>query len=269
MPPPKASAAAVFAEALAVQWRVSGALLLREIQNRWGRRNLGFAWLFAEPLVFALPVLIMWSYLRGSHDNGLPMMAFAWSGYLPILIFRHLVGSSLNVVRNNSALLYHRLVTPLDLFTAAAGLEALGNLAAVIFSFTILYGCGQLNWPADPWLMIIGFLYSVWWAVSVALVVSALSERSEIVIHIWSPMAYMYMPLSGFMFLADWLPAPLRRIALTVDPPLHLFEMIRSGLFGARIHTYYDLPYVTYIIATMTLIGLWLMRHVRNHLEVL
>ncbi len=53
-----------FVKACAVQRRVIGALLMREIQLRWGRRNLGFAWLFCEPLVFALPVLAMWSLLR-------------------------------------------------------------------------------------------------------------------------------------------------------------------------------------------------------------
>ena len=35
-----------FVKACAVQRRVIGALLMREIQLRWGRRNLGFAWIF-------------------------------------------------------------------------------------------------------------------------------------------------------------------------------------------------------------------------------
>ena len=37
----------------AFQGRIVWALLMREIQLRWGRRNLGFAWLFCEPLIFA------------------------------------------------------------------------------------------------------------------------------------------------------------------------------------------------------------------------
>jgi len=42
---------------------------MREIQIRWGRRNLGFAWLFAEPLVFAFPVLLMWSMMRSPERD--------------------------------------------------------------------------------------------------------------------------------------------------------------------------------------------------------
>src|SRR5215472_8784194 len=98
-----------------VQRRVLGAIFMREIQIRWGRRNLGFAWIFAEPLLFAFPVLLMWSYLRSPFEHGLPMMPFIWSGYLPLLMFRHVTGHSIHVVRNNAAMLYHRSVTPLDL----------------------------------------------------------------------------------------------------------------------------------------------------------
>src|SRR3954468_1571244 len=58
-----------FVKACAVQRRVIGALLMRELQLRWGRRNLGFAWLFCEPLIFALPVLAMWSLLHSGLDR--------------------------------------------------------------------------------------------------------------------------------------------------------------------------------------------------------
>jgi capsular polysaccharide transport system permease protein len=47
-----------------VQRQVVGAIMMRELMTRWGRRNLGFAWLFCEPLVFALPVIAVWSSVR-------------------------------------------------------------------------------------------------------------------------------------------------------------------------------------------------------------
>ena len=72
----------------------------------------------------------------------------------------------------------------------------------------------------------------------------------------------------GFMFMAAWLPGPLRQVALAVDPPLHAYEMIRGGLFGNRIQVFYDIPYLTYLLAIFTLVGLWLMRHVRRHLTL-
>lgn len=252
--------------ALAVEKRVIGALFMREFMTRWGRRGFGFAWLLGEPLIFALPVIAMWSMIRSPFEHGLPMIAFVWSGYLPILLFRHVTQMALYTVRSNAAMLYHRQVTPLDLFIGRQGLEMIGNLAATAISFLILYMIGVIDWPIDYALVLTGFLYMSWWAMAVALLVAALSERSEIVQHIWQPISYMYLPVSGFMFMLDWLPPSLRQIALTIDPPVHAYEMIRAGLFGNRIQTYYDIGYLTWILAIFTLIGLWLMRDVRKHL---
>ena len=36
------------------------------------------------------------------------MMPFLWSGYLPLLLFRHLGGRMLLFVRVNAGLLYHQ-----------------------------------------------------------------------------------------------------------------------------------------------------------------
>ena len=252
--------------AFAVQKRVLGALFMREFMTRWGRRNLGFAWLFAEPLVFAFPVIAMWSMIRARYEHGLPMIAFVWSGYLPILLFRHVTGHALYTVKQNAAMLYHRQVTPLDLFIGRQGLELIGNLSACAVSFLLFYILGLVDWPYDYGLVLTGFFYMSWWTICVALILAAMSERYEIVEHIWMPSSYMYLAVCGFMFMAAWLPAPIREIAMAVDPPLHAYEMIRAGLFGNRVETFYDIPYLSYILAPLTLIGLWLLRDVRKHL---
>jgi capsular polysaccharide transport system permease protein len=253
--------------AWAVQQRVWGALFMREIQIRWGRRNLGFAWLFAEPLVFAFPVLLMWSMIRSPFEHGLPMMPFVWSGYLPVLMFRHTSGRAIYVIRSNGAMLYHRSVGPLDLVISRCGLELMGALAATVFSFMILYAFGALEWPHDLPLFLAGQLYMAWWSFAVALIIAAASERSEMVEHIWLPASYMYLPISGFMYMAVWLPTPIRQMALTALPCLHAYEMIRAGLFGNQIQTFYDIGYTTAFLAVLTLIGLWLVRGIRRHLE--
>jgi capsular polysaccharide transport system permease protein len=252
--------------AAAVQKRVIGALFMREFMTRWGRRSFGFAWLFGEPLVFALPVIAMWSMIRPRFEHGVPMIAFIWTGYLPILIFRHVTNNALYTVRSNAAMLYHQQVTPLDIFVGRQGLDLIGNVSAAAMSFLILHMIGVIDWPNDYSLSLIGFFYMSWWTLGIALIVVALSERSEIVEHIWQPISYMYLPVCGFMYMADWLPARVRQIALTIVPPLHAYEMIRGGLFGNRIQTHYDIAYLTWILAIVTLLGLWLMRDVRKHL---
>ena len=97
--------ARMFLRGLAIQKGVLGALLMREIEIRWGRRNVGFAWVVLEPLIFALPVLGVWRLVRGPFEHGIPVIAFLWSGYLPILAFRHITGHAMYSIRQNSAVI--------------------------------------------------------------------------------------------------------------------------------------------------------------------
>jgi hypothetical protein len=50
-----------FFSSFAIQRRVIGALLMREIITRFGRDNLGVLWLFVEPMMFTLGVTALWT----------------------------------------------------------------------------------------------------------------------------------------------------------------------------------------------------------------
>lgn len=251
-----------------VQRRVIGALIIREVYTRFGRRNLGFAWIIAEPLVFAIPVLLVWHLLRAPFERGLPLVPFMWSGYLPLLLFRHLGGSILRFVRSNIGLLYHRQVTVLDLFLGRALLEILSNLSAVLVSAILFLILGMMQLPLDLPMFYLGYLYIVWWSVAVAMIIGGLSERSDLVEKIWLPISYLYMAVSGFFFLSDWLPPRLRVFALKAMPSIQCYDMIREGLFGHTVHPHYDLIYMTVLFSVMTLFGLVLLRGARQYIEI-
>ena len=69
-------------ESFAIQRRVIGALLMREILDRWGRHNIGFLWMFLEPMLFTLAVTILWSVSGLSHSSTIPIVGFALTGSL-------------------------------------------------------------------------------------------------------------------------------------------------------------------------------------------
>jgi capsular polysaccharide transport system permease protein len=252
---------------LRTQFRVIGALLIREIYTRYGREGLGFAWIVAEPLVFAIPVLFVWRAARGSQEHGLALMPFLWSGYLAILLFRHIGGRVLMFIRVNAGLLYHRQVTIIDVFLARVLLEIGSNLAALIASFGLFYLIGAIDVPLDLPMFYVGYFYMIWWSLTIGLLIGALSERTDWVEKIWMPISYLYMFFSGFFFLADWLPPALRNVAL-YQPSLQAYEMIRAGIFGTTIKTYYDFGYTTFVLAILTLFGLWLLREGRRYVVV-
>jgi len=100
------------------------------------------------------------------------------------------------------------------------------------------------------------------------LIIAAASERTELVEHIWSPISYLYIFYSGFFYIAAWLPDSLRSVVMWIDPPLHCYEMIRNGMFGESIQTFQDPAYLAFLLAILTILGLWLISRVREHLEL-
>jgi capsular polysaccharide transport system permease protein len=255
-----------FLGSIAIQRRVLGALIIRETYTRFGRENIGFAWMFAEFLVFALPVIAMWRMIRGQTEHGLLVVSFVWSGYLPILLFRHMGQRMIHSIRGNYPLFYHRNVTPFDSVIARMAIEIIGNYGAAVFSYMLLYSIGAAAWPRDMNMVFLGYFFMTWWCVAVGLVIAAFSERTVIFERIWAPVSYIYLPVSGFMYMAAWLPGSLRSIFLAVMPALPCYEMIRSGIFGPVMRFYYDIPRLSYILAAITLVGLLGMRDVRRYI---
>lgn len=255
-----------FLRSFAIQRRVLGALIMRETYTRFGRENLGFLWIFGEFLIFALPVITMWSFIRGRYEHGLLMVPFVWSGYLPILLFRHMGQRMIYAVRGNIALFYHRNVTPFDAILSRMAIEIIGNYGAAVFSFVLLYCIGAVDWPRNLPLLFLGYLYMTWWCVSMGLVIAAFSERTVIFEKIWAPVSYIYLPASGFFWMAAWAPDSLRPTMLAVMPSLPCYEMIRSGIFGPQVRVYYDISQLSLTLGAITLFGLLGLRDVRRYM---
>jgi len=131
----------------------------------------------------------------------------------------------------------------------------------------LFYALGFLDVPRDLPMFYLGYSYMIWWCVAAALIIGGLSERSDWVEKIWMPYSYLYLFFSGFFYLADWLPPALRNVAL-YQPYLQAYEMIRAGIFGTTVKTYGDPVYTTFVLAILTLFGLWLLREGRKYVVV-
>ena len=134
----------------------------------------------------------------------------------------------------------------------------------LLVSFVVFYILGAVDVPRDLPMFYLGYFFMVWWAVAIALIIGALSERTDWVQQIWIPYSYLYMMFSGFFYLADWLPPGVRTVAL-YQPYTQAYEMIRAGVFGTTVRTYGDPMYTTCVLAVLTLLGLWLLREGRRY----
>ena len=125
-----------FIASLKIQIRVIGALLMREVLTRYGRHNLGFLWLFLEPVLFTLGIVVLWSFTK-LHAGSISIVAFAVTGYSYVLMWRNVAGRAAKAIEPNLSLLYHRNVKIMDLFLARIILEISGN--TISFSQKLIY----------------------------------------------------------------------------------------------------------------------------------
>lgn len=252
---------------LRVQGRVVHALLVRELNTRFGRDNIGFLWIMVEPLLFAVLVGLLYIAIRGEREHGISVFAFVVSGYIPLVMFRHAISRSVMLFSVNGSLMYHRQIKIYDFIFARFVIEFVGHLMAY-FLIAILLGMFDLfPFPADIGLMIIGYLYYALFTLAVCFVLAPLSEVSEVIEKFIPVTTYIMVPFSGTFFLVSWLPAKARDV-LMYSPPVHAIEMMRAGLFGHAITPYYDYLYPLMVSLLLMAGGLVLCRRVRRTLVV-
>lgn len=242
-------------ESLAIQRRVVWALLMREILTRYGRHNIGFLWLFVEPMLFTLGVTALWTATKSVHGSNLPIVAFAITGYSSVLLWRNMPFRCIGAIPSNLSLLYHRNVRPIDIFLARLILEAAGAGISFVVLLLFFHFIGWLAYPEDVLEVIGGWLMLAWFGFAVSFFVGALSVSYESVEKLWHPFSYILFPLSGAAFLVDALPVQAQHFVLLL-PMVHGVEMLREGYFGSQMVAHYDLSYMAVFNLVLTLFGL-------------
>lgn len=244
---------------LAIQCRVIGALLLREIITRYGRHGVGVLWIILEPMMFTLGVATLWT-LAGLHTlTDIPVIAFAVTGYSSVLVWRNAASRCSKAIEPNLSLMYHRNVKVIDIFISRILLELVGATASLTVLTVFFAFLGVMNWPEDITLVLSGWLLLSWFALALGFLVGAISERSETFERVWHVITYLMFPLSGAAFMVHWLPDAGQRAVLWF-PMVHGVEMIRHGYFGNIVHTYENSTYFILVNLLLTLVGLALVR---------
>jgi ABC-type polysaccharide/polyol phosphate export permease len=255
-----------FMRSLAIQRRVMGALLMREVITRFGRDNLGVLWLVGEPMLFTMGVAVLWAAAGMNHGAGIPIVAFAITGYSSVLVWRNTVGRCNSAIQQNINLLYHRNVRVIDVMATRILIEVCGASGSFIVLSVFFIAVELVAPPVDMLQVLGGWLMLVWFGAALALTMGALTSYSELIERIWHPTAYLLFPLSGAAFMVDWLPPAFQKTVLLL-PMVHGVEMVREGFFGNTVRTHYDMAYMATCCLVLTLMGLFLTHDASRRVE--
>lgn len=256
-----------FWAALDAQLHVIGALILRELHTRYGRDNIGFLWVLAEPMLFA-GVIASLHVGSGSHaEYGMDPAPFWIVGYGSFIMFRSIVLRGESTIESNRTLLYHRNVTILDMLLARALLEAAGTSLAIfiLLSGTACLGIGTL--PQRPIFTLAGLFLLWWFSFGLSMLVCTGAEAQPLVGRLIHPLVYFMLPLSSAFFLIEWIPDPYRTW-ISWFPLATAIGLIREGQFQVYNSQYLHVFYTVVCCLILTLLGLASVSAVRNRLHL-
>jgi capsular polysaccharide transport system permease protein len=249
-----------------IQRRVVHALLMREIITRFGRKNLGVLWLVAEPMLFTLGIVTLWSAVGLHHGSPIPIVAFAVTGYSSVLLWRNCASRAGGAVAQNKQLLFHRNVRVIDVLVTRILIEIGGATGSFLLLSLLFIFVGWMPMPDDPLEVVFGWTMLAWFGTSLALLIGAGTAFSEVVERLWHPVSYLMFPISGAAFMVDWLPEGLQKIVLLL-PMVHGVEMLREGYFGNAVHTHYDFGYMAICCLVLSLAALYVVEEASRRVE--
>ena len=249
-----------------IQVRVITALMLRDIVMRYGRENIGFAWVILEPMLLCAGVMILWSVIGVAHE-GINLVEFTLTGYMVLTLWRHMTNSMLGLGRRSALLLYHRPISLFDIVWAKLVLEFIATTTALVVIWGTLIALGLVRDAYRLDLCILGWLMMACIAAAVGLIFVGISERSEVFEKFVAPAQYLILPISGFFIMVDWVPQWAQKYLL-LNPLIHSYEVFRAGYFGPSVVTHYSLAYFACWCLVLTFWGIGSVQRARHRLRL-
>ncbi len=254
-----------FFNSLIVQFRVIKALYFREIITRCGRYNIGFLWLFVEPMIFTLGVAALWSLVKPIVGD-VPVFSFAITGYSTVLLWRNAAGRCSLAIEPNQALMYHKNVTITDIFLSRVLLEIAGTSISFITLVILFSFLGLVNMPENFLKVLLAWMLLSWFAVALGFVVGSMSELSPFFDRLWQTSTYLLFPISGALFMVSWLPTNVAEVVLWI-PMVHATEMLRDGFFGDIVKAIYNINYFIIFTLILNILGFILIKQLEKRIE--
>ena len=239
-----------------LQGRVIWALTMREVITRFGREGLGAFWLIAEPAMFIIGVMLIFSHIE--TRAGYSVAEYLAISYPTLLLWRNGTNRVTKALEINRALLHHRPIRPIDVIYSRILLEFSGATGAFIVLYAIFVQIGICHAPSNWLQFALGYLLIIWFSFAFVLIMAALADLSETIERISHVIIYLMLPFSG-VFIPAYVVPPQYREQLLLFPLVDAVEYFHGGYYGPKMAVFYHLPQTIVSTLALTLLGYALM----------
>ena len=208
------------------------ALLLRELQTRFGQYRLGYVWVLLEPLLSIGIMLFLFGTIMQRTLPGIEYEIFLINGILPFFMFRSGVTQALSATQSNKGLFSYRPVKPIDALLARIFLEFLLKfIAYTFFSLAFLWFGSSISFEHIPELLFYWTLLFVF-MMAFSLIFMVIGDFSKEVGKFLSVGFLILYLLSGILYSIQIIPVQYREYLLW-NPLIHIIELMRHAVAPA------------------------------------
>ena len=205
------------------------ALLLRELQTRFGQYRLGYLWVFLEPLLTIGIMVVLFGTVMQRTLPGMDYSVFLINGIIPFFMFRTGVTLAISATESNRGLFSYRPVKPIDALLARNVLEFLLKFTAYIactaafvwFGYSISFE--QIPQLLGYWSLLFIFMLA---CSLIFIVIGDFSKELNKFLSVFFLILYF---LSGILYSIHIIPVEYREYLL-YNPLIHIFELMRHAV---------------------------------------
>ncbi|MDY6510379.1 ABC transporter permease [Acinetobacter faecalis] len=242
------------------------ALLLRELQTRFGQYRLGYLWVFLEPLLTIGALIVIFGTIRERISPGIEFVIFLINGIIPFFMFRSGIMQSIGAVQSNKGLFSYRPVKPVDAVLARNILEfILKFLAYITFSGLLIWFGFNISFESIPQLLLYWFLLFIFMLGCSLIFMVVASFSSEIQKFLSASFLIIYLS-SGVLYSIKIIPTQYRDYLL-YNPLIHMFELMRHAVAPTyTLVSGISLSYFIYWLIGSLFVGLLLYKRFDKHM---
>jgi len=210
--------------------RVVFALLIREMEARFGSKPGGYVWALLDPASHIILMTLIFRAIARAPALGDSFPLFFATGYIGFQFYQAMAAYLNGAVKANKPLLSYPNVAPIDTIvaryflqfgtTALVGIVVLGSVIAFMRVPV------DLHWPALIEAAFVGSMLGL----GNGLINNVMFVKYPLYEQVFSIINRPLFLISGVFFLPDSIPAPYKDIVL-LNPLVHLTMLFRTGFY--------------------------------------
>ncbi|AWM28064.1 capsular polysaccharide transport system permease protein [Sinorhizobium fredii] len=211
-------------------FRVTAALMVREMSTRYGSKPGGYLWAVFDPVAHVAMMTLIFQVFARMPALGLSFPLFFASGYLPFTFYQRMSSFMAGTMKANKALLSYPVVSPFDAIVSRFTLQMMTDALVSVLILLLIIELGGVDQPMDLAGMVEAAGAAAVLGLGIGTINIVMFARFPLYEQIFGIINRPLFMISGVFFLPESLPNPFRDYLL-YNPLVHIIMWFRSCIY--------------------------------------